>query len=88
MPAHQRAALLAVYRGPMTDEPEVLQFFAEVWGNQESIPALTERVLGNAALWGADLSQVPGLTERVAEVLGQIVDAGMRGALTDATANP
>jgi tagaturonate reductase len=65
------AALLVFYRGyykgatiPVNDIPDVMAFFKEVWQVQdpyEVVPTL----LANTSLWGQDLNQYPGFSDRV-----------------------
>ncbi|WP_353861853.1 hypothetical protein [Azospirillum formosense] len=38
-------------------------------------------MLSNAALWGEDLTRIPGLAHRSAAHLAMIEERGMRGAL-------
>ena len=59
--AGQREAYL------IRDERWILEFF---WMRREADPALLVRdVLASEAMWGQDLTQVPGLTEAVTEAL-------------------
>ena len=80
------AAFIRLYRGhwrgaeiALNDDPAVLAWFAEQWDRAPSTEALARAVLGNAALWEQDLSDVPGLVQRVSDVL----DAIEQGRLLD-----
>ncbi|QPZ41759.1 tagaturonate reductase [Bacillus halotolerans] len=77
------SALLYVYRNKeMQDDPAVLQFFQEVW-NQETgdMLRIASALLGEQWLWGANLNEIPKLTERVADYLNDIQELGMERAL-------
>ncbi|MCY8260574.1 tagaturonate reductase, partial [Bacillus spizizenii] len=78
------SALLYFYQGnkKLQDDPAVLQFFKEVW-NQENgdMLRIASRVLGEERLWGANLNEIPRLTERVADYLNHIHELGMQRAL-------
>nr|WP_237728913.1 tagaturonate reductase [Bacillus halotolerans] len=77
------SALLYVYRKKeMQDDPAVLQFFQEVW-NQETgdMLRIASALLGEQWLWGANLNEIPKLTERVADYLNHIQELGMGRAL-------
>lgn len=69
---------------PIRDDAEVLEFFQSRWqafdadGNTE---ALVSAVLGNAAFWGQDLTQVPGMANAVTASLQAILTEGMRAAV-------
>lgn len=56
-------------------------YFADLWARL-SPPELTMTVLGNTALWGHDLTQLPGFAAAVAHHLTQLVDGGIRSALS------
>lgn len=80
------AAFIRLYRGEwrgetiaLNDDPEVLAWFSEQWRAASTSAALARAVLGNAALWERDLTQVPGLVERV----GDVLDAIEQGRLLD-----
>ena len=75
------AGFIRLYQGewrgdsiPLTDEPNVLDWFNKQWAEAESIDALVRSVLGNSALWDDDLSEVPNLVERVSDCLRSIED--------------
>jgi tagaturonate reductase len=68
------------------DDDAVIAFFEA----QESLRpatarALCGRVLGNVSFWGRDLTEVPGLTEKVTEYLTLILEHGMSSALEAVT---
>ena len=80
------AAFLRLYRGSwrgealaLNDDPDVLAWFREQWEESPSNEALARTALGNETLWERDLTQVPGLVERVSSVL----DAIEQGRLPD-----
>lgn len=66
----------------LQDDPAVLQFFKEVWCQEDGdMLRIASRVLGEQRLWGADLNEIPKLTDRVAVYLNHIHELGMRRAL-------
>ncbi|CAG9297911.1 tagaturonate reductase [Celerinatantimonas diazotrophica] len=89
------AALLAFYRGerhgqptPLKDDEKWLTFFSDSWEKMQmgelSYAALVSAVLSDSGHWEQDLTLVPGLAEQVTESLQQIVEKGVREALTAA----
>lgn len=88
------AALITFYRGerdgetfPLADDQEFLDFYHQAWGDvakgESTIAELVEAVLGNNVHWGEDLTQVPGLAAMVTTFADEIVNKGMRQALTN-----
>ena len=82
------AAFIRLYRGEwrgeaiaLSDDPEVLAWFSEQWEAASSNAVLARRVLSNAALWDQDLSDVPGLVERVSVILDAIEQDRLLDAL-------
>jgi tagaturonate reductase len=66
----------------ITDDPAALGAFAGAWQRHGANPAaLVGALLTDAALWGEDLSRLPGLSEQVARSLGEILARGPRAAL-------
>jgi len=69
----------------MKDDVPVLQFFAEKWSTcentKESVTVFTQAVLANEAIWGQNLNQVSGLTEKTADYLYQIINDGMHSTV-------
>lgn len=66
------------------DETDVLTFLAGAWSEYNHVHdlgGLCRTVLGSARLWGRDLNELPGLTDKVAGHLDGIVRAGMKSAL-------
>ena len=70
------AAFIRLYQGqwrgesiPLNDDPAILAWFKEAWATAENADDLAEMVLRNADLWDSDMTQVPGLSERVAVCL-------------------
>ncbi len=79
------AALLYSYRGdrvPRQDEPTVLEIFDRAWAAPENFAAT---ILGETALWGTDLNEVPGLTARVKAHLQELEQSGSRALLHQLT---
>ncbi len=73
------AAFIRLYKGewegemiPLNDDPEVLDWFREQWSGADSLDDLAGSVLANTTLWDHDLSQIPGLADRVGENLRAI----------------
>lgn len=69
------AAFVRLYRGAtidLNDDPDVLAWFRAQWEEAPSTEALARAALGNQALWERDLTEVPGLVERVSAVLEAI----------------
>ena len=66
----------------MQDDLWALEFFQETWedfdGSHEASRKVAERVLGNVKLWGRDLNEVEGLTDKVSDYLYQITNDGIR----------
>ena len=70
------AAFIRLYKGewqgqviPLNDDPLVLDWFRRQWSGADSLDELAGAVLANTALWDRDLSQVPGLVDRVSDNL-------------------
>ena len=91
------ASLMALYHGgkleggklvclrgdePYTlqDDPAVLAFFAE--GNGKPADELVREFLSNTDFFGQDLTAVPGLYESVLASYNEILEKGMRAAMT------
>jgi tagaturonate reductase len=51
-------------------------YFYEQWKNY-TVPELVKNILGNSALWNADLSAIPGLVEKITENVEDILQYGM-----------
>ncbi len=67
------AALIVFYRGrygnealPVRDTPEVVDFFKEVWKDENSGPIAT-KVLAQTAFWKQNLNNIEGLSDLLAE---------------------
>lgn len=91
------AALLAFYRieeedgaffgkrgtetYPVRDDLPVLEFMAKTWKDTADAKTLTQAVLENAALWGEDLTEIPGLFAAVAAHLDTLLSQGVHAAL-------
>lgn len=69
----------------MRDDLHALTFMAELWqkydGTQTSAVNLAQQVLANQQLWGKDLNELPGLTEKVGEYLYRIDSDGIQKVL-------
>ncbi len=90
------AALLWFYRGrmengaytgqrasgsyPIRDDPPVLAAMAAAWQGGD-VAAAAKQILGNASLWGEDLTALPGLLAKVSGGLQAIAGQGMKSAL-------
>jgi tagaturonate reductase len=72
---------------PIRDDAEVLAVIADAWARQgDDHRGLTDALLAQKALWGEDLTALPGLAGLVAARLAAIARDGMRGALADIAA--
>jgi len=68
------------------DDEEVLQFFmSQEPLCVENAAALSRAVLGNLSLWGRDLNDVEGMTEKITGYLTSILEHGMGSALEAVT---
>jgi tagaturonate reductase len=87
------AAMIALYRGqangrplPLSDAPEILELFRGWWSEVEPgrsrAYTLVAGILAERRLWGERLSGIPGLTAAVEAFLADILDRGMRKALS------
>jgi len=71
-------------KGPfiMKDDLSVLEFFVETWsgfdGSSDAAIKVARKVLGNTAIWGGDLNDVEGLTEKIGDYLHQITSLGIK----------
>ncbi len=67
------------------DDETVLVFFRDAWAGCDGSPAgclqLAQDVLGNRALWDADLREIEGLAELLADNIYSMLNIGMRNAL-------
>ncbi|MBA9026536.1 tagaturonate reductase [Peribacillus huizhouensis] len=85
------SSLLYFYKGkrgeesiPLDDDPSLLEFFRNEWGAASSIDQYEKVVyaaLGLQDVWGLDLNDIPGLTEKVTRNLIEIEKNGMKKAL-------
>lgn len=60
----------------LNDDPAILNLLAELW-DSGNIAEVAQSVLAAEFIWGEDLNQICGLTERVTEYLQSIQDKGM-----------
>ncbi|MBC6610114.1 tagaturonate reductase [Hymenobacter sp. BT507] len=57
-------------------------YFANLWDKHADAPAdLTHEVLANEALWGHDLTELPGFADRVTHFLHQLLEVGGHDAV-------
>ncbi len=86
------AALISFYKGkrgeeeiPLLDDQAVLDLFNDQWktynGTFETMKKIVKNILGDEKIWEQDLTQVPGLTEGVANYLYSIETLGMQVAV-------
>jgi len=76
------AAFIRLYRGewqgaqiPLKDAAPTLAWFQEQWRESSNMETLARAVLGNAALWGQDLGELPGLAAELGAYL-EAIEAG------------
>lgn len=69
----------------MKDDIAILEFFAATWqafdGSRDGALSVVQEVLGNSTLWGQDLNQVSGLSEKTADYLYQITSDGIQATV-------
>jgi tagaturonate reductase len=69
----------------MKDDVPVLEFFAQVWsgfdGSEAAANQVAGQVLANTKIWGQDLNQVAGLTDKVGNYLYSIAAEGMQATV-------
>jgi tagaturonate reductase len=65
---------------PVKDDAHVLSFFAALKPDMPE-EKLAQDVLSNTALWGEDLTAIPGLADQVAAQLKEINAVGIRAAM-------
>ncbi|WP_028307008.1 tagaturonate reductase [Desulfitibacter alkalitolerans] len=80
------AALFILYRdtNELQDDPRVLEFFYNVWGEygkEKNAASLVEKVLANEHIWGQNLNNVDGLNLAVKVQLERILDNGIEETL-------
>ena len=78
------AALIRFYKGewngqpiPLNDDAAQIAWFRELWASDISARELSEQVLRNQALWGMDLSSIPGLEDALAAALERLDSEGV-----------
>lgn len=83
--AFSLASLLVLYSGKSSidftpnDTAECVKIIQESWC--EDISTSVAKILSNKVIWKEDLSQINGLTDKVAEYASLIISNGMRNAL-------
>ncbi|NKI27865.1 tagaturonate reductase [Arenibacter sp. 6A1] len=86
------AALLYFYKGKyygkkidLKDDPKVLSFFNESWGQYEreitSLEETMNQILANSDIWGENLNEIPGLTKMIISLIGSIEQQGVLSSL-------
>jgi tagaturonate reductase len=69
----------------VNDDMEALEFFRELWASYENnkidLKDMVKAVLSKVELWDGNLSELPGLADRVYDYLNSIVTCGMRESL-------
>jgi tagaturonate reductase len=69
----------------MKDDMHALEFFESTWakfdGSKASAVTVAKTVLGNVTMWGQDLNQLSGLTDKVADYLYQITADGIKATI-------
>lgn len=74
-------------KGPfeMRDDLPVLEFFAGIWREYHQgmadVGLIAKKALGHTPLWGRDLNEINGLTDKVAGYLREITAEGMQAAV-------
>ena len=72
---------------PIRDDAPVLAVLERAWSTHRTdLATLVATVLGSEALWGTDLTRIPGLAEAVTGHLQRIVQQGARAAAVAALA--
>lgn len=69
----------------MKDDMPALEFFVKTWGafdsTKEGARKVAATTLANTAMWGQDLNQVPGLTDKTGDYLYQITSEGIQAVV-------
>ncbi|TWV13004.1 tagaturonate reductase [Bacteroidaceae bacterium HV4-6-C5C] len=85
------AAIITYYKGGVredgveitpNDAPEIMQLLKDLWATNDTLKVV-QGVLGNTAIWGEDLNQIPGLTVAVKANLDSIKEKGMLETVKD-----
>ena len=82
------SALIYFYQGrredeaiPLSDDDEVLAFLKRLWTEETDVSNIAFHVLGFEKVWGQNLNDMSGLTDKTAEYLRDMKQTGMRKAL-------
>ena len=78
--AFSLAALIVFYKGEGHDVPDdanIVSFFQGMWTDSSPGHGLEKSILGNEDLWGQDLNQIPGLTEKIEQYVAGITKNGV-----------
>lgn len=66
----------------MKDDLAALDFFAAIWqnynGSREDALTVANAVMANQTMWGQNLNNIPGLTEKTADYLWRITSDGIK----------
>jgi len=69
----------------MQDDAWALEFFEKTWqsfdGSKEASKRVAEAVLANTKMWGQNLNEVEGLSDKVADYLYQITNDGIKSTI-------
>jgi Mannitol-1-phosphate/altronate dehydrogenases len=85
------AAIITYYKGGVredgveitpNDAPEIMQLLKDLWATNDTLKVV-QGVLGNTAIWGEDLNQIPDLTVAVKANLDSIQEKGMLETVKD-----
>ena len=74
------AALITFYKGEgydVPDDAEITAFFKKAWEESNDMRTLAESVLANIELWGTNLNELHGFTEKIAQYLTNISENGI-----------
>ncbi len=82
------AALLILYKGQynqleftINDTKEHVEFIQNAWSNMDTYASLAEEILSNEAIWNKNLSEIDGLTAKVAGYIEDIMENGIQSAI-------
>jgi tagaturonate reductase len=66
---------------PIKDNADILAIMNAAWEGATDMSKVTLTLLGDARLWGEDLTQVPGLAQQTASALTRIKEVGIKSAM-------
>ena len=89
-PVFSLAALITFYQGKrgeemisLKDEKEYLDYFSNLFSKGLSEEDVVKDVLSQSSMWGEDLNNIEGLTQKVTEYYKAINSKGMKAALQE-----